>query len=71
MIFAGDLGQLRPVGSSALYAAELLVRLAGCTTETLHSQRDSLARPSGDNLPTLSNLRRISELSPIRSTLLF
>ncbi|KAF8122485.1 hypothetical protein EV363DRAFT_1107544, partial [Boletus edulis] len=39
VIFAGDLGQLRPVGSSALYASDLLGRLATRTTETIRGHR--------------------------------
>jgi ATP-dependent DNA helicase PIF1 len=39
IIFAGDLGQLRPVGSSALYSSDLLGRLASQTSETIRGHR--------------------------------
>ena len=39
MIFAEDLGQLRPIRSSSLYASDLLGWLAGRTTQTLCGHR--------------------------------
>ena len=35
VIFAGDMGQLRPVGSAALYSSDLLSTLAASKRETL------------------------------------
>ncbi|KAN0088121.1 PIF1-like helicase domain containing protein, partial [Tylopilus felleus] len=40
VIFAGDLGQLRPVASSALYAADLLGKLAARTMESIRGHWD-------------------------------
>ncbi|KAF8447509.1 hypothetical protein L210DRAFT_3359413, partial [Boletus edulis BED1] len=39
IIYAGDLGQLRPVASSALYASNLLGRLAPSTKESIRGHR--------------------------------
>ncbi|KAF8125571.1 hypothetical protein EV363DRAFT_1093098, partial [Boletus edulis] len=39
VIYVGDLGQLRPVGSAALYAAELLGHLQARTEESIRGHQ--------------------------------
>ncbi|KAF8426461.1 hypothetical protein L210DRAFT_791635, partial [Boletus edulis BED1] len=57
-ICAGGLGQLRPVGSAALYAADLLGRLQARTQETLRGGRRPLGAAIWQQLTRVVELRK-------------